>query len=562
MRKNSYLIMSVAAVTALTSCKKLGDLSADNFTVTPTPLEAVAGQVSTTIDGKFPEKYMKKKAVVTVTPVLKYEGGEAKGQSATFQGEKVEGNDQTIAYKAGGTYTMKTIFDYVPAMQKSDLYLQFDAKVGKKTVSVPEVKVGYGVLATSALLGKTLASTNPSLAPDAYQRIIKEKQEANIKFLIQQANLRSSELNSTSMKDFVKMLKQINDEKETKALKNIEVSAYASPDGALDLNTRLAEKRQDNSEKYLQKQLKSNKMTAEVDTKYTAEDWDGFQELVSQSNIQDKEVILRVLSMYKDPEEREKQIRNMSAVFKELADQILPELRRARLTINYEIIGRSDEQIVAQYKSDASQLSVEEMLYGANLMTNAADKEAWYQKTTQLYANDYRAYNNLGMLAYQKGDLTAAENYFNKAKSLKVDASEANANLALIAMNKGDIKSAETYMGKASGANNFNEIMGNLNIAKGAYQQAASNFNGVNTNSAALAQILNKDYASAKTTLNNVKNADAYTAYLKAIVAARTNDAAGVNSNLKEAVSKDASLKAYAAKDLEFASYQSTINSL
>ena len=562
MRKNSYLIMSVAAVTALPSCKKLGDLSADNFTVTPTPLEAVAGQVSTTIDGKFPEKYMKKKAVVTVTPVLKYEGGEAKGQSATFQGEKVEGNDQTIAYKAGGTYTMKTIFDYVPAMQKSDLYLQFDAKVGKKTVSVPEVKVGYGVLATSALLGKTLASTNPSLAPDAYQRIIKEKQEANIKFLIQQANLRSSELNSTSMKDFVKMLKQINDEKETKALKNIEVSAYASPDGALDLNTRLAEKRQDNSEKYLQKQLKSNKMTAEVDTKYTAEDWDGFQELVSQSNIQDKEVILRVLSMYKDPEEREKQIRNMSAVFKELADQILPELRRARLTINYEIIGRSDEQIVAQYKSDASQLSVEEMLYGANLMTNAADKEAWYQKTTQLYANDYRAYNNLGMLAYQKGDLTAAENYFNKAKSLKADASEANANLALIAMNKGDIKSAETYMGKASGANNFNEIMGNLNIAKGAYQQAASNFNGVNTNSAALAQILNKDYASAKTTLNNVKNADAYTAYLKAIVAARTNDAAGVNSNLKEAVSKDASLKAYAAKDLEFASYQSTINSL
>lgn len=562
MRKNSYLIMSVAAVTALTSCKKLGDLSADNFTVTPTPLEAVAGQVSTTIDGKFPEKYMKKKAVVTVTPVLKYEGGEAKGQSATFQGEKVEGNDQTIAYKAGGTYTMKTIFDYVPAMQKSDLYLQFDAKVGKKTVSVPEVKVGYGVLATSALLGKTLASTNPSLAPDAYQRIIKEKQEANIKFLIQQANLRSSELNSTSMKDFVKMLKQINDEKETKALKNIEVSAYASPDGALDLNTRLAEKRQDNSEKYLQKQLKSNKMTAEVDTKYTAEDWDGFQELVSQSNIQDKEVILRVLSMYKDPEEREKQIRNMSAVFKELADQILPELRRSRLTINYEIIGRSDEQIVAQYKSDASQLSVEEMLYGANLMTNAADKEAWYQKTTQLYANDYRAYNNLGMLAYQKGDLTAAENYFNKAKSLKADASEANANLALIAMNKGDIKSAETYMGKASGANNFNEIMGNLNIAKGAYQQAASNFNGVNTNSAALAQILNKDYASAKTTLNNVKNADAYTAYLKAIVAARTNDAAGVNSNLKEAVSKDASLKAYAAKDLEFASYQSTINSL
>ena len=185
----------------------------------------------------------------------------------------------------------------------------------------------------------------PSLAADAYQRIIKEKQEANIKFLIQQAKLRDSELNSENMKEFIAMMKEINDAKETRALNNIEISAYASPDGALDLNTRLAEQRQDNSEKFLQKKMKANEVTAEVDTKYTAEDWDGFQELVSQSNIQDKEVILRVLSMYKDPEEREAQIKNMSAVFKELAETILPELRRARLTMNYEIIGRSDDRL-------------------------------------------------------------------------------------------------------------------------------------------------------------------------------------------------------------------------
>ena len=560
MRKNYYLVMSLAAVAALSSCKKLGELSADNFTVTPTPLEAIAGQVPATIDGKFPEKYMKKKAVVTVTPVLKYEGGEAKGQSATFQGEKVQGNDQTIAYKAGGTYTMKSIFDFVPAMQQSDLYLQFDAKVGKKTVSVPEVKVGYGVIATSQLLQNTLASVRPSLAADAYQRIIKEKQEANIKFLIQQAKLRDSELNSENMKEFIAMMKQINDEKETKALKNIE-AAYASPDGALDLNTRLAEQRQDNSEGYLQKQLKANDMTAEVDTKYTAEDWDGFQELVSQSNIQDKEVILRVLSMYKDPEEREAQIKNMSAVFKELAETILPELRRARLTMNYEIIGRSDEQIVAQFGSDASKLSVEELLYGANL-ASVSNKEAWYQKTSQLYPNDYRAYNNLGMLAYQKGDLSAAENYFNKAKSLKGNAGEVNANLALVALNKGNVKDAEAYMGKASGADGFNEANAALNIAKGSYQQAASAANGVKSNTAALAQILNKDYAAAKSTLNGVANKDAYTSYLLAIVAARTNDAAGVNTNLKDAVSKDSSLKSRAAKDLEFAEYKSSVESL
>ena len=221
MRKNYYLVMSLAAVAALTSCKKLGELSADNFTVTPTPLEAVAGQVSATIDGKFPEKYMKKKAVVTVTPVLKYEGGEAKGESATFQGEKVQGNDQTIAYKAGGTYTMKSVFDFVPAMLQSDLYLQFDAKVGKKTVTVPEVKVGYGVVATSQLLQNTLASVQPSLAADAYQRIIAEKQEANIKFLIEQAKLRDSELNSDNVKAFVAMMKEINDAKETRRRKHV-----------------------------------------------------------------------------------------------------------------------------------------------------------------------------------------------------------------------------------------------------------------------------------------------------------------------------------------------------
>lgn len=559
MCKNYFLILSLAAVAAFTSCKKLGELSADNFTVTPTPLEVVAGKVPATIDGKFPEKYMKKKAVVTVTPVLKYEGGEVKGQSATFQGEKVEGNDQTISYKVGGTYTMKASFDYVPAMQQSDLYLQFDAKVGKKTVTVPEVKIGYGVVSTSQLLKNTLASVKPSLAADTYQRIIAEKQEANIKFLIQQAAVRQSELKSDNVKDFVKMMKQINDEQETMLLNNIEVSAYASPDGALDLNTRLAEQRQGNSEKYLQKELKKLKMEAQVDAKYTAEDWDGFQQLVAASNIQDKEVIVRVLSMYNDPEEREAQIKNMSVIFKELADQILPELRRARLTLNYMVVGRSDVQIEEQFKEDASQLSVEEMLYGANL-DFITDKEAWYKKTTEIYPNDFRAYNNLGMLAYEKGDFAKAEEFFNKAKAVKADAAEVNANLALIELGKGNVAVAETYLGKAAGAEGLNEALACLNIAKGSYGKAASTVKEVASNSAALAQILNKDYAAAKNTLENVANKDAYTSYLKAVVAARTKDAAAVSANLRDAFVLDASLINRAKKDLEFAAYKSIID--
>lgn len=563
MRNKLYLSLSVVSALALTSCNKLGSLSADNFTVSPTPLEAIGGKVPSTINGRFPEKYMKKKAVVTVTPVLKYEGGQTVGQSATFRGEKVESNDQPISYKVGGNYTMKSVFDFVPAMQKSDLYLQFTAKVGKKTVSIPEVKIGYGVLATSDLLSKTLATANPAQAPDGFQRVIEQRQEAVIRFVIQQANLRSSELSSTSVQDFIKMLKEINLDKEGLALNNIEVSAYASPDGALDLNTRLAEQRQKTSAGYINKQLKSNKMSAEVDTKYTAEDWDGFQELVSQSNIQDKEVILRVLSMYKEPEEREKQIRNISAVFTELANEILPQLRRARLSINYEVIGRSDEQITTQFTADASKLSVEEMLYGADmLMEKNADKVTWLKKTTQLYPQDYRAFNNLAKLSYSEGDLTAAESYLNKAKSINANASEVNTNLALIALTKGDVSAAETYLSKGSGAGTFEEIMGNLNIAKGNYLQAAGNLAGVKTNSAALAQLLNKDYASATTTLAGIEKTDAYTAYLKAILAARTNKEVDVVSNLRDAISKDSSLAKRAANDLEFSKFAATISSL
>jgi outer membrane protein OmpA-like peptidoglycan-associated protein len=558
MKKNNLFVLAMASAVVMSSCSKLGDLSADNFKVTPTPLEAVGGEVPATINGVFPEKYMKKKAVVTVTPVLKYEGGEAVGQSATFQGEKVEGNGTEIGYKVGGSYTMKANFQYVPAMISSDLYARFEAKLGKKTVSIPEVKIGYGVLSTSELLKKCVVTA--STAPDAFKRIIEQKQEANIKFLIGQANLRTSELSSVSIQDLVKILKEINDMQEERALQSIEVSAYASPDGGYSFNERLAEKRQNVSTKYLKKELKKISMDAEVDTKFTAEDWDGFKELVSKSNLQDKDVILRVLSMYQDPEEREQQIRNMSSVFTEIADGILPELRRARLIVNYEVIGRSDEQIIAQFKEDASKLSVEELLYAANtLVDDKATRKAWYEKTIKLYPNDYRAYNNLAQMAIMEGNETAAQNWLQKAQSVNAKAPETNANLALLALKSGDVDKAEAYMGNASGSDTFNEILGNLNIAKGNYIQAEQNLSSTQTNSAALAQILNKDYAKAKSTLAAVKTPDATTSYLKAVLAARTNDVSALKSNLKAAVTLDASLKARAAKDLEFANHKEAI---
>ena len=553
MQKNVVLFMSAAALLALSSCSsKLGALSADNFSVNPNPLETEAGKVPTTINGKFPEKYMKKKAIVTVTPELRYADGKtAKGNGATFQGEKVAGNNQTIQYKVGGNYTMNTSFDYVPEMQKSDLYLIFDAYVGKKKVNVPEVKVATGVISTSEFYKKTLASDGACIAPDSFQRVKAQKQEAEIKFLINQANLRKSEMKNNSVKEFVQMLKKINRDKEGLNIKNVEVAAYASPEGGVKFNDKLASKRQNTSEKYVKQTLKKTKVSTDIDARYTAQDWDGFQKLVAASNLQDKDVILRVLSMYQDPQEREQQIRNMSAGFRELADGILPELRRSRLIINYETIGRSDDQIKEQYNADPTKLSADELLYAAALEDNADKKEAIYKKTAEIYPNDNRAFNNVAALEFAKGNNDAAKEYLEKAVNAKSDAAEANANKGLVALLEGNTAEAQNHIAKATGANDLNKALGALNIANGKYAQAEQNFNGVNSNTAALAQILNKNYAGAISTLNGVKNKTGVTDYLLAIANARQGNNDAASSYLKSALQKDPSLASYAANDLE-----------
>ena len=540
----------------LSSCSKLGPLSADNFTVTPNPLETQTGTVPATINGHFPEKYMKKKAVVTVIPELRYSNGQiVRGNTATFQGEGVNGNDQTIYYRVGGNYTMKTNFAYV-GDNKAEMYLTFDARLGKKQVEIPAVKVADGIIATSELYRRTVTTASAAIAPDAYQRITKKKQEANIKFLIQQANIRKSELKNNSVQEFVRMLKQINDDREGLNLDNVEVSAYASPDGGFSINDKLANQRQKASEQYVNQELKKIKMDANVDARYTAQDWEGFQELVQASDIQDKDIILRVLSMYKDPQEREQQIKNISAAFRELADGILPQLRRSRLTINYETIGRSDAQILDQIQADATKLSIEELLYGAAISDDAARKEQIYKLATQVYPNDGRAYNNLATLAYAKGNYDVARDYIQQAQRVAPALAEAKANLGMLALTSGDIATAEQYIASATDANGLNEVLGNLNLAKGNFAQAEQDFADVYSNSAALAQILNKNYASADITLRYVKNPDATTEYLKAILYARMGNTADAAEALRKAVARDASYADYAAKDIELAKIQ------
>ena len=556
MLKKISFLLSLVAVVLCTSCgSKMKGLSSEYFTVTPQILEVIGGEVPVTIDGKFPEKFFAKKAVLTVTPVLKWDGGELAAESMTFQGEKVQGNNRTISYKEGGNFTMKTKFDYVPEMAKSALYLQFTVAKGKKSYTLPEVKVADGCIATSELYRSTITKSNIAIGEDAFQRVIKQAKEANIMFLIQQTNLRNSELKSEQIEELKKSMKDVATDTKNKVIDNVEVAAYASPDGGVILNVDVAGGREKNTAKFVEKQMKKAELKGNLDTDYTAEDWDGFQELVSKSNLADKDLILRVLSMYKEPEEREAQIKNISSVYKDLADEILPQLRRARITLNYQLIGRSDEEIQEQFKADAKQLSLEEILYSAILTDDVVEQKNIYATATKLFPNDYRGYNNLAAIAYNEGDYKAAADYLKKAVKADPTAAEVNVNLGYLALLEGDVAAAEAYMAKGSGAKVGDEALGNLYIAQGQYSRAASLLGNEATNSTALAQLLNKDYSLAKKTLAAVQSPDANTYYLTAILGARTDNASLIYDGLKNAIKLDPSMAAKAASDLEFAKY-------
>ena len=554
--KKIYLLLTLVAAFFLGSCSsKMKSLSPDYFTVTPGVLEVVGSEVPVVIDGKFPAEFFNKKSVLTITPVLKYEGGEALAEPMTFQGEKVRGNDRVVSYDNGATFRMKMAFDYVPGMENAELYLRSVVNKGSKQYALPDVKIADGCVATSQLYRQTAATANIAKGEDAFQRVIKQAKEANIMFLIQQTNLRSSELNSADMQAIRASIADLAADFENKVLDEIKISAYASPDGKMDLNHDLSVGREENTAKYMKGELKKAKLEGFVDSEYTAEDWEGFSELVASSNLPDKELILRVLSMYEDPEEREKQIRNISAVYSDLADEILPKLRRARVTLNYQLIGRSDDQIVAQYAENPEVLSLEEILYSSILTDDAAKQEDIFKTAAKLYPNDYRAYNNLGVIAYSQGDYNKAASYFAKAANANSSAPEVKLNMGYLELIEGNVEAADSYITLGVDSKAGNEALGNLYIAQGDYARAASLLEGVNTNSAALAQLLNKNYSAARKTIEKIENPDATTHYIKAVLGARTSNVAFIYDGLKEAIKFDSSLAKKAATDLEFVKY-------
>ena len=549
--KKGLLFSLIAAMVVLASCNKTLP-NPEQISVNPNPLELKGGKVNAEITGTFPEKKFAKKGVLVVTPVLKFDGQEVLGEPVTYVGEKAKENGKTVNYRDGGRYSQSCSFDFVPAMIKSELYLRFKATVGNKDIEIPDLKVADGVMVTSDLASSKDNKT--ACTPDKFQRVIQELTEADIMFLIQSADVRSNQTKSEEMKALQAAIKEAKNN-EKKEINKIEVSGYASPDGGMDLNEKLAQNRQKAAANFLKKDLKKNKVGNAVESNITAEDWEGFQKAMENSNLQDKDLVLRVLSMYSDPEEREAQIKNLSAVYKNIAEDILPALRRSRLILTTDLIGKSDDEIRELAKNDPAQLSVEELLYAATLTNDKAEKMAIYQKAAELY-NDYRAYNGMGQLYFEAGNYAEAGRCYQKALEIQPNDPDVNYNAGLVALATDDVEKAEYYFGKAAGTKaNLSAAMGTLYTKKGDYAAAKKAYGENATNNAAVQQILDENYAAASKTLDNVKEPNAVTAYLKAVVGARTNDKAAVYANLKSAVEQDANLKARAARDIEFAKY-------
>ena len=565
------LALVVLAVVLLSSCASLQKMKKNanliNFKTTPEVLETHAGKVDVAIDGKFPAKYFAKKVTMVATPVLKYDGGEKTFEPVTLQGEKVKANNKVVTFSGGGSFAYKDAVSYAEAMRLSNLELRITASQGAKSVDFAPIQLAKGVIATptlvvnfpTPLIGVTREKNNtgkydPNI--DAFQRIVPDEYTADIKYLINKSEIRKEELT----KDEIAKLNEYNKEAAKdprKKIRSMEVSSYASPDGALDLNTKLAEKRMDVSSKFLTSELKKDEVEAEFKTKFTPEDWDGFKEMMSKSNIQDKELILRVLSMYTDPEVREREIKNLSAAFTGVAAEILPQLRRSKFTTSIDLIGKTDEEIATLADSDPSKLNPAELLYAATLTKDAAKQLAIYNSFMKQFPNDWRGYNNAGMALVKQQKYTDAKSLFEKAEKLNNNEPIIKNNLGVCELKAGNLAQAETYFGAASGAGDaVNNNLGILSIIKGDYAKAVKYFGDSDSPNTGLAKILAGDNNGALKALDNCTWEGCYMKeYFKAVVGARTAKENLLYESLDKAIKMKPELKKTAATDMEFAKY-------
>lgn len=555
MKRILYSSLAIGGLVLLSGCNgKMGQFKSEYFNTNPNPLEVVGQTVPATVTGNIPAKFFKKNASVTITPVLVYGGQQTAATPVTYQGEKVRGNNPVVNFNNGGTVTIPVNYLYNPDMQKSELFLTFNVQQGNKQYVLPQVKVANGIIATAALADA--GTVNPATAADKFQRVINDKYTADIRFLINQANIRKGELDSQGVVDLNETLRSAA-AAPNQEIEEINISSYASPEGAYDFNQRLAENREKNTTAYLEGQLKKDKITefGELTKQFTAEDWDGFQQLVAASNIQDKDLILSVLSNVKDPEVREKEIRNLAAVFETLADQILPQLRRSHITASINTIGKSDEELARLAQNDPKSLTVDELLYAATLTDDNNRKAQIYEQVTRIYPNDFRGFNNLGKAQFINKDYASAIANLNKAARLAPNSSEVAMNQGLVQLVNKDFNGANRSFSNAAGLEGLGDALGVYYLTQGDNAAAVKAFGSSKSNNAALAQILTKNYAAAKNTLGAIANPDATTYYLTAILGARTNNASMVTTNLDKAIKLDNALANMALNDLEFANF-------
>jgi tetratricopeptide (TPR) repeat protein len=555
----SYFILILAAI-VMSSCSGLNKMKKNSnlvkYEVTPKILETHAGVVTVTIKGTFPAKYFDKKTTVTATPVLTYTGGEtAFDKVQVLQGEKVQANNKVIT-STGGDFTYTSTIPYKDAMKMSELVLRIKAVRGKKSLDFDQVKIADGVIATSTLVEK---EGKPILLKDKYVRINPESKLADIHYQINQADISSKELKAEDIALLKEYIKSVSADSSRK-LKSTDVSSYASPDGSMKINTPLSEKRGKTAGKFVKKEfdkIPAAKAEGFFNEKTTSEDWDGFKSEVEKSTIQDKDLILRVLSMYSDPDVRNKEIKNMTSAFEKLKTDILPKLRRSQMAVNVDIVGRTDEQIVTQMKSDPKVLSHEEMLRAASLTTDLNEQLKFYQAAADNDPKDFRAQNNIGNTYMALGKTDEAIAAFEKAKAIENNDVVKN-NLGFGALVKGDNAKAEEYFNSMATATPESKWgLGVIAITKGEYDKAVNYFGTEPCYNLALAQYLKGDVTKAKATLDSMKDLCkcGKPSYLKAVIGAKLDDRNYMLSNLREAIGFKPEWKAYAKTDLEFAKF-------
>ncbi|MFY7708775.1 MAG: hypothetical protein ACOVQ5_11880 [Flavobacteriales bacterium] len=564
MKKSNFYVLVVAVMSGmmLAACgglkkmeKYIEELGA---TSSPNPLEVHGDSIEINISGRFPEKYFHKKAIVEATPVVVYPGGESKFKMQGYQGEQAAGNYEQIPYKTGKSFSYKDKIAYAQGMEDSKVELRINGRQGSKSATFAPVPIGTGVITTPYLLK---GDDKVVYATDKFVRVLPFSTSAQINFDYNSSKLKPAELKDADITALMSFMDSVAKNPKM-VITSIEFVSYASPEGEIFLNDELANERGAVGQNVVVDYLKKSNMDTQFASlmKVTAkgEDWDGFKKAMEASAIADRDIIVRILQKTSDLQAREQEIKNISKTYTEIQKDIFPSLRRCSIVVNYNLEGYSDAELVAIGKSNPSSLTYEEALKAGSLTEDLATKAAIYQAAASKSDADYRAANNLGVVYYMQNKVKDAETQFSKAYGMS-KTTETSCNMGAVTRLNGDRKKAMTYLNESSAAEaKYNK--GLINIQDGDYSSAVSNIGSFNTFNTALAKLLNKDNGGAQSAIASSNDSSALADYLRAVIAARSNDAAGVASNLKSAIQKDSSLMEKAKKDQEFRNFKDALN--